>query len=311
MTDSSLTNLTNLSSSSNTSSSSHGQYILNLEKQPLDSRDYQYEYNDQNDYQSQTVSSFSRNAHVPIFRTFVILHPFSTSKQQFVVYEGNRLPRAISWRLCFSYIFNQGSLGSCTANAGCSLFALISNKLQPSDAFSRLFLYYHTRQLEGTLSRDSGATLRNTMKALFSKGSPPERIWPYVISRFRSVPSTQAYQQIRKPSRGSSYVTVPLTIQAWEEVLRLGKCIVFGTYVFDSWFSSKFNVSRTGRIPLSQLNDKILGGHALLCIGYDMDRQEFQFLNSWGSGWGNQGFGTLPYEYMRKRYLFDAWIIVS
>lgn len=264
---------------------------LNLSPQSKDSRDYR----------------FLSNLSLLQTKHFIILHPFSSATNLRVIYEGLKVPRAVSWRPLFRYVFHQGSLGSCTANATGYLMSFIQRT--PSTMYSRLFLYYNTRKLHNTISSDSGATLRNTLRALFSEGMPLEKVWSYVPSQFRVKPPVRAYQQALR-IRGFVYVSVPISIDVWEEMIRLGRMIVFGTFVFQSWFDSRYQTQRTGRVPLPLRNDRYLGGHALLCTGYDQDRQEFQFVNSWGATWGSQGFGTLPYEYLRRKYTFDAWVIL-
>jgi C1A family cysteine protease len=66
--------------------------------------------------------------------------------------------------------------------------------------------------------------------------------------------------------------------------------------VFESFESDE--AARTGIIPMPKPGEQQLGGHALLCVGYDDDRESYIFQNSWGSDWGNKGFAYIPYQYM-------------
>ena len=89
---------------------------------------------------------------------------------------------------------DQGALGSCTANAAAGIvdycqYAAHKQFLNPS----RLFTYFYTRKLEGTPARkDDGATIRGTIKSLARYGTPPEKLWPYIIAKFATTPNAAA-----------------------------------------------------------------------------------------------------------------------
>ena len=66
----------------------------------------------------------------------------------------------------------------------------------------------------------------------------------------------------------------------------------------------------TGEVPMPGNGDYMLGGHAVLAVGYDDDSARFIFTNSWGYGWGKSGRGSIPYEYLTDRGLSsDFWTI--
>ena len=87
-----------------------------------------------------------------------------------------------------------------------------------------------------------------------------------------------------------------------------GYPFIFGIDVYSSFESDQAN--QTGVIPMPTPDDQLLGGHALVCVGYDDSKQYFIFRNSWSSAWGDMGYGYLPYEYMTDTNLCsDLWII--
>src|SRR5438105_15827754 len=92
-------------------------------------------------------------------------------------------------------VYDQGALGSCTANAIAGALEFDQMKQELADVFepSRLFIYYNERVMEGTVDEDSGAMLRDGIKTVAKQGAPHEPLWPYVISKFRSKPSAKAY----------------------------------------------------------------------------------------------------------------------
>jgi C1A family cysteine protease len=102
-------------------------------------------------------------------------------------------------------IYNQGNLGSCTANglAGLIEFWEMNKGDKPdptAELFmpSRLFIYYYERLAEGTIMVDSGASIRDGIKVLASRGVPSETLWPYDITKFTQAPPAAAIQQAVK-----------------------------------------------------------------------------------------------------------------
>ena len=104
------------------------------------------------------------------------------------------LPASVDLRSACPPIYDQGQLGSCTGNgiAGAIEF---DQKKQGTKEFtpSRLFIYYNERVMEGTVSQDAGAQVRDGMKSVATLGAPPETDWPYDIAKFAQKPPTKAY----------------------------------------------------------------------------------------------------------------------
>src|SRR5713226_8842857 len=88
-------------------------------------------------------------------------------------------------------VYDQGQLGSCTANAIAAALEFDQMKQAVEDVFvpSRLFIYYNERVIEGTVDEDAGAMIRDGMKSVAKQGAPHERLWPYAIAKFRTKPS--------------------------------------------------------------------------------------------------------------------------
>ena len=81
-----------------------------------------------------------------------------------------------------------------------------------------------------------------------------------------------------------------------------------GIAVYESFESEE--VARTGVVPMPGPDEKLLGGHAILCCGYDDNTQRVTCLNSWSSNWGDAGYFTLPYEFVTNPELTsDAWSV--
>jgi C1A family cysteine protease len=219
------------------------------------------------------------------------------------------LPASVDLRdHCPKEIYDQGQLGSCTANAiGCAFeFDLLKQQL--TDLMpSRLFIYYNERAVEGTIDTDSGAMIRDGVKSVAKQGVCSEDSWKYDISRFAEKPSPECYTDALS-HRVSSYQRLVPVLNQLKGCLASGYPFVFGFTVYESFESDK--VARTGVVPMPSTDEQVLGGHAVLAVGYDDSSQRFIVRNSWGKGWGDNGYFTMPYSYLTDRSLSsDFWTI--
>jgi len=207
-------------------------------------------------------------------------------------------------------IYNQGKLGSCTANAICAAVHYDQIK-QGLAAFgpSRLFVYYNERAMEGTIGEDSGATIRDGMKSLHKLGVCTEDSWPYNIDVFSDKPSDACYEAAAA-NRAKEYARVNQDLEEIKAVLNNGSVIAFGFIVCSSFMTPE--VAMSGEMVMPQLTDEVLGGHAVLCCGYDDTREVFIIRNSWGPEWGDRGYFYMPYSYLLDQFLSrDLWTVFS
>src|SRR5262249_27349110 len=219
-----------------------------------------------------------------------------------------RLPAGVDLRPECPPVYDQGGLGSCTANAIAA--ALEFNQMkQQHEVFapSRLFIYYNERVIERTVNDDAGAMLRDGIKSVARKGAPHESLWPYVIKRFRRKPSKASYTDARKHP-AVLYQRVAQDLAQLRGCLASGFPFVFGFAVYASFESAR--VAKTGHVPMAKPKEKLIGGHAVMAVGYDHARKRFIVRNSWGERWGQSGYFTLPYEYLIDDNLSDDfWTI--
>ena len=221
-----------------------------------------------------------------------------------------QLPPKVDLRPQCPQVYNQGKLGSCSANAiGAALeFDQMRQKERPFTP-SRLFIYYNERVIGGTVDSDSGAQIRDGVKSVNQQGAPPETQWRYDVAKFRDKPPQKAYDEAAKHD-AIRYQRVTQTLGELKGCLASGFPFVFGFVVYES-FESK-QVASTGEAQLPTAGEKQLGGHAVLAVGYDEDLQRFTVRNSWGPKWGMQGYFTLPYPYFLQDTLSgDFWTIRS
>jgi C1A family cysteine protease len=218
------------------------------------------------------------------------------------------LPAVADLRAHCPEVYNQGALGSCTANAigGAIEFDRIKQKL-PDFVPSRLFIYFNERAIMGTVGMDSGAQLRDGIKSVASQGVCPEPEWPYVIENFTTRPSALAYKDA-KLDRAISYQSLVQDMNQMKGCLASGYPFIFGFTVYESFESEA--VKTSGHATMPAWGERPIGGHAVMAVGYDDARQWFLIRNSWGAGWGMKGYFTLPYSYLIQQGLSrDFWTI--
>jgi C1A family cysteine protease len=205
-------------------------------------------------------------------------------------------------------VYDQGNLGSCTANAIAAAveFDRIKQGL-PDFVPSRLFIYYNERKIEGTVAIDSGAMIRDGIKSVASDGACPEPEWPYVIASFAKRPPAKCYRDARL-DRAVSYQKILKDLNQMKGCLASGFPFIFGFTVYESFETPA--VAKTGHVPMPGWMERAVGGHAVLAVGYDEVRKWFLVRNSWGTRWGMKGYFTMPYAYLLQPGLSeDLWTI--
>ena len=220
-----------------------------------------------------------------------------------------KLPAKVDLRSGCPPVYDQGALGSCTANAIGAALEFGQMKQGQADIFvpSRLFIYYNERVIEGTVDEDSGAMIRDGVKSVAKLGAPHEQLWPYVIAKFRTKPSKPAYTDAER-HQAILYQRVSRTITQMKGCLAEGYPFVFGFSVYESFESE--TVAKTGHVPMPTGDEVLLGGHAVLAVGYDSSKSWFIVRNSWGPKWGLSGYFTMPFDYLLDEDLSDDfWTI--
>jgi C1A family cysteine protease len=206
-------------------------------------------------------------------------------------------------------IYDQGSMGSCTAQSICGIVEYDMMKQKKDDVFtpSRLYLYYNERYLLGQTGYDYGATIRSGMKALNSWGYCNEGLWPYRRDLLLRRPSSSCYVAGRQ-TRITEYARVNQGLLAMQAQLAEGNPITFGFSVYSSFQTRE--VASTGIVPMPRRGEYLLGGHAVTIVGYDNESSRFLIRNSWGVGWGQKGYCTMPYDFILNPNLAaDFWVV--
>ncbi|HEY1294654.1 MAG TPA: C1 family peptidase [Chloroflexota bacterium] len=228
------------------------------------------------------------------------------------------MPSQVDLRSQCPPVYDQGQIGSCTANAigAAHEFNQMKQKLPAPSPFvpSRLFIYYNERAIEHTTGSDSGAQIRDGMKSVAKLGVCREDpTWPYNADPFppnnklTRKPSAAAYREALK-YQAIQYQRVPQVLSQMKGCLVAGYPFVFGFTVYESFEGQE--VAKTGIVAMPQSGEQVLGGHAVLAVGYDDAQQKFIVRNSWGTGWGDKGYCHMPYLYLNDPQLAsDFWTL--
>jgi C1A family cysteine protease len=207
--------------------------------------------------------------------------------------------------LC-SRVENQGARGTCTGQAFADAMEMRDRWLgKDSVELSRLFIYYNERLLLDSIYEDSGARIRDGIKALRKWGVCNEELWPYDIDRFTERPPPEAYEDAK--SRIIDKYRPVRNLRDVKYALSMGFPVIYGFTVYDSFETEE--VFKTGNVPYPKPWERIRGGHANLFVGHNDDRGILRSKNSYGVEFGDKGFLNIPYRFVEEGIASDMWII--
>jgi C1A family cysteine protease len=212
-----------------------------------------------------------------------------------------KLPMSVDLRPKMPFVYDQGNLGSCTANA------LVANFQYDDPDFygSRLFLYFNERFIENDVGEDGGAQLSDGIQSLQQFGLCLETSWPYNISKFTEKPSDSCYSEALN-HKALIVENIHQDANTMRNALAQGIPFVVGIQIFEEFESEQ--VAKTGIVPMPTQYSNCLGGHAVSICGYTP--LYWICRNSWGPDWGDHGYFYLPHAYLLDSSLTsDLWSI--
>jgi len=219
-----------------------------------------------------------------------------------------RLPESVDLRGS-APIYNQKSLNSCSANAIAAairfdhLRSAAPNPLNPS----RLFLYYNERSMEGSIAKNVPVSLRDGYKTLARVGICGEEHWPYKVGHFAKQPPSHCYTHAMG-HRAIVYMRLKQNLSDIRRCLAAGYPFTLGISVYPSFEAAK--TKHTGEVPMPKRGEKMIGGHAVLAVGYDDRARHAIVQNSWGRRWGAGGYCFIPYDFLlHEDHAWDLWTV--
>jgi len=238
------------------------------------------------------------------------------------------LPSVVDLSYWDSAVEDQGTLQACTAFAGIALIEYFANRSRAkSTDLSPLFLYKAARNLM-SLNGDVGASVRETMKAMALFGVPPEQYWTYEEDKVDEEPPpfcysyAQNFQALKYFRLDYAGIATEVLLSQIKAVLAAGFPCMFGFTIYTSAYDN-FNIDQ-GYIPFPSVEkDRVVGGHAVVAVGYDdlqtipcaehtgISHGAFLIRNSWGTDWGKEGYGWIPYDYILQGLTRDWWSLIK
>jgi C1A family cysteine protease len=218
-----------------------------------------------------------------------------------------KLPQVVDLRNLMPPMWDQGAIGSCVGH-GVAAAHYVAQKRSGTKHLmkpSRLFVYYNGRVLDGTVNQDAGTFIRSAMKAVAKQGVADELLWKYVERLWAKKPSPLAYTNA-KIHQAVNYNRIDNT-NAYAIKAALADClpVVFGATLYEDFYDLVNNT-----VPLPDSTKNTIGGHCMLIVGYSEERAAFLVRNSWGRGWGDDGYHWMPFTYITSRLLCDDfWVL--
>ena len=224
------------------------------------------------------------------------------------------LPDFVDHTPDMSPVKDQGQLGSCVGFAVTAMKECQERKEHLEEIakgkrgrpkiydYSEAWIYWNAKQIDPWGVEDEGTSIRYAMKVLQKIGVPTEKGWPY-----KDVNDVNA---IGEPAKWANLVARWALIESYYRIDTLNGlklALIDGPVPIGvPCFYEIFFVANDGVVPYPSNPDEIYGGHAICAVGFDNNKQLIKFKNSWGTGWGEKGYGYLPYKYVSD-FLWDAW----
>lgn len=215
----------------------------------------------------------------------------------------SNLKQSVDLREWDSRVEDQGYVGSCVGNAIANAYELTVRRLYP-DKFielSRLFVYYNSRLFDNSYKLDIGTYIRDGLKSVARYGICSEELWPYVEENFDKQPDPKCY--VDGTRRVITKYETLYTLRDVLEVLNDDRPVVIGMNIYDE-FMDISSINPVVRLPKE--TDIAINAHAVVLVGYDLNRNLFLAKNSFGNTWGDNGYFWIPFEYMRTE-IFEKW----
>lgn len=217
---------------------------------------------------------------------------------------GTKTPAKVDLRDKFEPVRSQGAMGSCTAFAATAVMEAMDNS---KERLSPLFFYYAERKvmesdgMSKASRKDTGANMPLAANTAVKTGTTSEKLVPYADGKEGlAYDATEEHYAAAQKFRMKKKVNVK-TVPGMKASLAAGKPFIMAIILYDSFMTR--TVARTGEMMMPMKGETIQGGHAVVAVGYDDEKQAFLVRNSWGDDWGQGGHFWMPYAYFAPTYI--------
>jgi C1A family cysteine protease len=201
---------------------------------------------------------------------------------------------------------DQGEEGSCTGHAFSSAREWIARKYEKaSPILSPQCLYVEELVADGSFPKDEGASPRTGCQVLTAKGCCEASLYPYVAGKLTAPTAAQAQNALEYKTGAYHRIgSLPDFLSCLADPTPWP--VLVGFVVYESFMTQQ--VADTGIVPSPQSDESRQGGHAVLCLGYDFANQLALMQNSWGDGWGQEGYFWMPFDVLKAPDT-DLWVV--
>eukprot|EP01004_Peranema_trichophorum_P005640 NODE_4491_length_1159_cov_97.030888_g3973_i0.p1 GENE.NODE_4491_length_1159_cov_97.030888_g3973_i0~~NODE_4491_length_1159_cov_97.030888_g3973_i0.p1 ORF type:complete len:347 (+),score=75.65 NODE_4491_length_1159_cov_97.030888_g3973_i0:30-1070(+) len=218
------------------------------------------------------------------------------------------LPPAVDLRQYFPQVYQQGGTSSCTANAIAGAFGYLNSRQGEQKlgliTLQKIFIYYNARAAKTDKITDNGSNIGLSIDTLQEVGACSESTWPFDPKQVNKQPPSEAYDEAEY-YKITEVKSIPVDEKQIKSTLAEGFPIVFGLYLTEQFMRP----GKTGYI--AEVSDKNPiknkpkttkhSAHAMLLVGYSDKKQHYIIRNSWGTTWGDNGYGYVPYNYVHNK----------
>jgi hypothetical protein len=211
---------------------------------------------------------------------------------------------------------NQGAQGSCVGWVLGYYYKTFQESVEhgwdvtaPEHQFSPAFIYNQRRTTD--CSRDAGMSFWGGLSILKEKGAASLAAFPYDVRDTCTQPSPAVLQEAWR-YRVESYAALyeregTADIGMLKALLAEGKPFAIAVPVYPSFYRI---TASNPVLHRPSADETLYGGHAMFVVGYDDAIGGFKAVNSWGPGWGRDGYCYLSYDFVRYE-TWEAWVMVD
>lgn len=221
------------------------------------------------------------------------------------------LPATKDLRADWWKVGDQGMTGSCVGWAaadGIMRYHLVTaGKLKKDERLSTRYIWMASKETDQFTQRpesfieEAGTTLKAAMDICRLYGAVLEDMLPFTLKTLMFTGNTNAFYAAAAQRRAASYFNMGKNLNQWRTWLSNNGPILAGLNVDDTWNNA---TATKGNVDAYQPTT-VRGGHAVCIVGYTADR--FIVRNSWGAGWGDNGFAYVTDTYVLAAFFTESY----
>ena len=221
-------------------------------------------------------------------------------------------PPSVDLRKPWWAINDQEDTGSCvgwaTADGVVRYHIVKANKLAKNQLLSPRFVWMASKETDeyttraDTFLEAAGTSLKAAMDVVRKFGAVPEALLPFHIGTKMHVGPENAFYAEAAQRKIAAYYNLQRNLTQWKTWLGTNGPILAALSVDQTWQ----NATATGGNIDTFMPNTVRGGHAIAIVGY-LASGRFIVRNSWGTGWGDGGFGYVTPAYIAAAFFDESY----